>query len=158
LERNALDVQYSAMQNADAQPMGMKHADAQPIRVHATDLQDILTAWRASCHFSSSQKKKKDFLIIVTYVFMSKYCLFSTVGDQGEHHWENLCYEGVEENNKILKELFEKECSRCSVFVHADAQPMRMEHADAQPITMLDTDVQDILRGMACSLRVSQVL
>jgi hypothetical protein len=85
LERNALDVQYSAMQNADAQPMGMKHADAHPIRVHATDLQDILTAWRASCHFSSSQKKKKDFLIIVTYVFMSKYCLFSAVGDQGEY-------------------------------------------------------------------------
>ncbi len=45
------------------------------------------------------------------------------------------------ENNKILKELYEKKCSRCSVFIHADAQPMRMEHADAQPIRMLDIHV-----------------
>jgi hypothetical protein len=56
-----------------------------------------------------------------------------------------------------IQELFEKKCSRCSVFVHPDAQPMRMEHADAQPIRILDTDVQDILSGMACFLRVSQV-
>jgi hypothetical protein len=56
------------------------------------------------------------------------------------------------ENKKILKELFEKKCSRCSVFIHADAQPMRMEHADAQPIRILDTDIKDILRGMACFL------
>jgi hypothetical protein len=70
---------------------------------------------------------------------VSKYCLFSAAGDQGEYHRENLCYKREEENNKILKELFEKKCSRCPVFVHADAQPMRMEHADAQPIRMLDT-------------------
>ncbi len=83
---------------------------------------------------------------------MSEYCLFSAVGDQGEYRWENLCYQGAEENNKIIKELFEKESSRCSVFVHEDAQPMRMEHADAQTIRILNTDVQDILRGMACFL------
>jgi hypothetical protein len=47
------------------------------------------------------------------------------------------------------QKLVSKILSRCSVFSHADAQPMVMKHADAQPIRVHATDVQDILRGMA---------
>jgi hypothetical protein len=64
--------------------MGMKHADAQPIRVHATDVQEILRGMACFLPFLKFSKSEKDFLIIVTYVFMYKYCLFSAVGDQGE--------------------------------------------------------------------------
>ncbi len=48
--------------------------------------------------------------------------------------------------------------SSCSVFSHADAQPMGMKHADAQPIRVHPTDVQDILRGYFMLLAISQVL
>ncbi len=47
---------------------------------------------------------------------MSKYCLFSAAGDQGEFRWdwENLRQEGVEEEKEILKKLLSKMLSSCS--------------------------------------------